>query len=444
MGKKAVLIGCNYPGTKAALEGCCNDVDIMYDVLQRYKGFDASEITILKDDGSCSDELIPTGANIRKALTKLCGEAQEDDIIFVHFSGHGTQVPADDDDPEDDRKDEAICPTDMSLIVDDDLRAIVSTIPDGCRLTLVTDCCHSGSMLDHSEVAIEGEKDGNSKASLLEESASLMSLLTGGTREVGGVDVKNRALPITDVASLLTQITGRSVQPGNIRSTLGEFFGGDAGRLALQYFLKSGKSGSGMSGGSGLAAMAGMLAASQGGGQSSSSGGGSSGLAGLAGSLLGGKKQSQSSGGGGSAALMGLAGSLLGGKKPQQSSHSSGGGSGLTAAMGMMSMLSGSGGGGSSGGSHSTSHSLGGSLSEDKGILITGCQAHETSADVRPPGGKAFGALTNSIQTVLKTNPDASYYDVVSGARTVLSQAKHAQNPCLECSEKNSRLPFIC
>lgn len=332
----------------------------------------------------------------------------------------------------------------MSLIVDDDLRAIVSSIPDGCRLTLVTDCCHSGSMLDHSEVAIEGDKDGNSNTSLLEESASLMSLLTGGTREVGGVDVKNRSLPITDVASLLGQITGRSVQPGNIRSTLGEFFGGDAGRLALQYFLKSGKGGSGTSGGSGLAAMAGMLAASQGGGQSSSSGGGSSGLAGLASSLLGGKKQSHSSGGGGSAALMGLAGSLLGGKKPQQSSHSSGGGSGLTAAMGMMSMLSGSGDGGSSGGSHSTSHSLGGKLSEDKGILITGCQAHETSADVRPPGGKAFGALTNSIQTVLKTNPDASYYDVVSGARTVLSQAKHAQNPCLECSEKNSRLPFIC
>lgn len=85
---------------------CDSDVDIMSNLLRTYKGFDESEITILKDDGSCSDELIPTGANIRKALTKLCTEAEEDDIIFVHFSGHGTQVPADDDDPEDDRKDE--------------------------------------------------------------------------------------------------------------------------------------------------------------------------------------------------------------------------------------------------------------------------------------------------------------------------------------------------
>lgn len=349
----------------------------------------------------------------------------------------------------------------MSLIVDDDLRAIVQTIPEGCRLTCVTDCCHSGSMLDHPEVAIDGDKDGNSKASLLEESSSLMSLLTGGTREVGGVEVKNRALPITDVASLLTKITGRSVQPGNIRSSLAEFFGGDAGRLALQYFLKGGKGGSGMSGGSGLAAMAGMLASGGGGNQSSSGGGGSGGLASLAGSLLGGNKHS-SGGGGGSAALMGLAGSLLGGKKPQHSSSSSGGGSGLTAAMGMMSMLSSSGGGGgvTSGGSYSTSQStshstsqstsystsqsMGGKMSEDKGILITGCQAHETSADVRPPGGMAFGALTNSIQKVIKANPDATFYDIVSGARTVLSQARHAQNPCLECSEKNAHLPFVC
>jgi len=84
------------------------DVDIMSEVLLRYKGFDESDILVLKDDGSCPDEFIPTGANIRKALTKLCSEAEEDDILFVHFSGHGTQVPADDDDDddEDDNKDE--------------------------------------------------------------------------------------------------------------------------------------------------------------------------------------------------------------------------------------------------------------------------------------------------------------------------------------------------
>ena len=38
------------------------------------------------------------------------------DVLFIHYSGHGTQVPVTDDDPneeEDDGMDEAICPCDM-------------------------------------------------------------------------------------------------------------------------------------------------------------------------------------------------------------------------------------------------------------------------------------------------------------------------------------------
>ncbi len=38
------------------------------------------------------------------------------------------------------------------------------------------------------------------------------------------------------------------------------------------------------------------------------------------------------------------------------------------------------------------------------GILITGCQSNETSADACPSGNpdKAHGALSNAIQTVVK------------------------------------------
>lgn len=48
-------------------------------------------------------------------------------------------------------------------------------------------------------------------------------------------------------------------------------------------------------------------------------------------------------------------------------------------------------------------------LSDDLGILITGCESHQTSADVRPPGGKPHGALTASIRDVYNRNPNASY-----------------------------------
>ena len=43
-------------------------------------------------------------------------------------------------------------------------------------------------------------------------------------------------------------------------------------------------------------------------------------------------------------------------------------------------------------------------LPPDVGILITGCQDKETSADARPPNGNAHGALTNALVTVVKAH----------------------------------------
>lgn len=44
------------------------------------------------DDDSYGD---PSGAEVKKALEWLCMDRSEDDVIFFHFSGHGTQVPCD-------------------------------------------------------------------------------------------------------------------------------------------------------------------------------------------------------------------------------------------------------------------------------------------------------------------------------------------------------------
>jgi metacaspase-1 len=69
----------------------------------------------------------------------------------MHYSGHGTQIP-DDDGDEADGMDEALCPVDYQtegMIRDDDIyRELVATLPAGCRLTVLMDCCHSGTILD--------------------------------------------------------------------------------------------------------------------------------------------------------------------------------------------------------------------------------------------------------------------------------------------------------
>ncbi len=85
---------------------------------------------------------------LQAELTRLVGLTLPGDTLFFHFSGHGTQIPTDDP-QETDGLDEAIVPTDMNVILDDDLRVIVCKLPLGAHFTMLADCCHSGTMLDH-------------------------------------------------------------------------------------------------------------------------------------------------------------------------------------------------------------------------------------------------------------------------------------------------------
>jgi len=90
MGKRALLVGCNYPGTKVELHGCANDVKRMYKTLVTRFGFAESDILVLLDTNPSGVQ--PTGANIRSYLNKLIRGVQPGDLLVFHYSGHGTQV----------------------------------------------------------------------------------------------------------------------------------------------------------------------------------------------------------------------------------------------------------------------------------------------------------------------------------------------------------------
>lgn len=124
MGKKAVLIGINYPGTKAELKGCINDVTRMRQCLLERYGFDEQDITILIDTDRSYDQ--PTGKNIRRALQDLVRSAEPDDFLFVHYSGHGTRLPAETGEDDDTGFDECIVPSDMNLITGNSLLFMIS------------------------------------------------------------------------------------------------------------------------------------------------------------------------------------------------------------------------------------------------------------------------------------------------------------------------------
>jgi hypothetical protein len=148
---RAVLIGINYFGQKGELAGCVNDVRMMKNFVVQSGFSDRPEhMQILTDDPTFHTAL-PTAENIIKALQWLVRDAQPGDSLFLHYSGHGGQLP-DDDGDEADGYDETLIPVDYQKagqIRDDTIfKLVVAPLPEGTRLLCVFDCCHSGTILD--------------------------------------------------------------------------------------------------------------------------------------------------------------------------------------------------------------------------------------------------------------------------------------------------------
>lgn len=121
-------------------------------------------------------------------------------------------------------------------MADDDLKQFFSMLPKGSSATIIMDCCHSGSMLDGTQVAIDGAKDNNSITSN-PESLSLLGLL-GGIRDLNTI-TEPRSLSVNTIASILGGRLGHPVSPNSsgIGGALAETFGGDAGKLMGKFFL---------------------------------------------------------------------------------------------------------------------------------------------------------------------------------------------------------------
>jgi hypothetical protein len=174
---KALLVGVNYKGTRAALAGCINDVENAQDYLKEY-GFDSIDdinTRILTEDQE-EDERQPTRANILKGLVWLVEDAKAGDVFWFHYSGHGSQM-RDQSGDEKDGMDESVQPVDYfrnGSIVDDEFRAhMVDVLPAGVTLYAIFDCCHSGTLLELSHVYNEQENSFASDSTVEDTTASV-------------------------------------------------------------------------------------------------------------------------------------------------------------------------------------------------------------------------------------------------------------------------------
>ncbi|KAK8575683.1 hypothetical protein V6N13_033066 [Hibiscus sabdariffa] len=331
--KRALLVGCNYSNTKLKLHGCINDVMEMKTLIQTRFGFEDKNIKVLTDEPYTSPDELPTHVNIMAELRAMVHDAKAGDVLFFHFSGHGTTIPSlEPGNPY--REDEAIVPCDLNLITDMDLRCLIKDLAQGTSFTIVSDSCHSGGLIDKRKEQI-------------------------GPSRVRGipppVHFKARSIPVETLAQCL--LSTRS----DITCTATE----DAMGARPKFW--------------------GIVIP----------------------------------------AAMGLLGNILPMIFPREVSIK------FRPRHEQRELLSSK-----------------RSLTEDEGILLSGCQANETSADLRGSkltGGKAHGAFTYALVQVLNRNEDSSLTnkELVVNVRKFLQDQGFEQHPCLYSSDKNADEPFL-
>ncbi|GAA0140155.1 hypothetical protein LIER_01561 [Lithospermum erythrorhizon] len=157
----AVLVGCNYPDTRNELHGCYNDVLAMKELLKSERfGFEEDNIEIMTDKHGSSN--MPTGVNIKKALSKMIDQAKPGDVLIFHYSGHGTLIDLNKSGHlYKKKKEEAIVPTDFNMITNLDFRNLVNRLPKGATFTIISDSCHSGGLIDKEKEQIGPSSDNN-------------------------------------------------------------------------------------------------------------------------------------------------------------------------------------------------------------------------------------------------------------------------------------------
>lgn len=305
----------------------------------------------------------------------------------------------------------------MFFCTDDDFRELVDKVPHGCQITIVSDSCHSGGLIEDATEQIgestkQTEDEGHGSRfgfknflhRQVDDALESRGIhLPSGLRPHHGhrqqedddeqeVDlgnghqgyVKNKSLPLSTLIDILKQKTGKDdIDVGKLRPTLFDVFGEDASPKVKKFMkvilnkLQSGE------GGGGFMGMVGSLAQE----------------------FL--KHKLDEDEGYGKPAMQTEVGS-------KQEVYA-----GVSNRKGL----------------------------PDNGILISGCQTNQTSADASPSGNaaEAYGALSNAIQIIIReTDGKVTNHEIVTKAREMMKKQGFTQRPGLYCSDRNAELPFVC
>jgi hypothetical protein len=133
----------HYNTWEGKLNSCENDADTMRDIASQ-QGFETQQI---KTAGA-------TRKAVKDAIREAASQLSSGDIYLLSYSGHGGQVK-DVDDDEADGVDDTWCLHDGQLL-DDEINVLLSEFNSGVRVLVVSDSCHSGTLLRDFNPALLG------------------------------------------------------------------------------------------------------------------------------------------------------------------------------------------------------------------------------------------------------------------------------------------------
>lgn len=144
--KRALLIGIDNYQNIRTLDGCVNDSQLMRSVLLERFGFPEGHVTQLLDGQA-------TRAAILGAFDALVASTGQNDVVVIHFAGHGSQM-RDREGDEPSGFDSTLMPVDTGRephenrdITDDEIHEVLTALAaKTSHITVLVDACHSGTV----------------------------------------------------------------------------------------------------------------------------------------------------------------------------------------------------------------------------------------------------------------------------------------------------------
>lgn len=176
----ALLIGIDYyhpkPDIYDHLQGCVRDIDKMADYLKVSLTIPDEHITRLTsplpetnsnaDVRSARNDMPPTYQNIVQAFDDITQKAEEQDLVYIHYSGHGGRVRTIFPGLKGEGQyDEGLVPMDVGdhgyYLRDVEITTLLKRMTDkGLVVTVIFDSCHSGGAT-RGDGAFRGSRNGD-------------------------------------------------------------------------------------------------------------------------------------------------------------------------------------------------------------------------------------------------------------------------------------------